>query len=60
MKRLRKSPDRMISGVLGGFADYVNVDVTVVRLVFVVVAIMTGLLPFLLAYVIAAAIMPSR
>lgn len=36
-KRLYKSStDKMISGVCGGLADYFNVDVTIVRLVFAI------------------------
>ena len=37
-KKLYKSrTDRMISGVCGGFADYINADPTVVRALFVLI-----------------------
>jgi phage shock protein C len=60
VKRLAKSYDRKLSGVLGGLAEYIEVDATVVRLIFVVAAIFTGLFPCVVAYIIAAVVMPSR
>lgn len=57
MKRITKSYDRKLCGVCGGIAEYLNVDPTMIRLLW-------GLLVFcfgtgLLAYVIAAIIMPE-
>ncbi|WP_199613593.1 PspC domain-containing protein [Paenibacillus alkalitolerans] len=60
MKRLTKSYDRKLSGVLGGLAEYMEVDATIVRLMFVIAAVLTGLFPCVVAYIIAAAVMPSR
>jgi phage shock protein C len=47
----------MICGVCGGVADYINIDPTVVRLLWVVFAF-TGF--GILAYIIAAIIMPYQ
>ena len=42
-KRLtRRSNDRMVAGVCSGVADYLGLDVTLVRLLTVVAAIFTG------------------
>lgn len=59
MKVLQKSRNRMLSGVLGGIAEYFNVDPTLIRLIFVVVALLSYGFPLLIAYIIAAFIMPE-
>lgn len=59
MKRLTKSRDRKLSGVLGGIAEYLGVDPTVIRLLFVVLTIFTAILPCIVLYFIAAIIIPD-
>ncbi len=57
-KKLTKSrTDRKLCGVCGGFAEYLNLDPTVVRLIWVLLAIAAG--SGVLAYLIAALIMPE-
>lgn len=61
MKRLFLSnTDKKISGLCGGLAEYLELDSTVVRLVAVVLGLITGVLPFLIAYAIAWAIVPRK
>ena len=65
MKRRRKSHEgkkkargqRMVCGVCGGIAEYFNVDPTLVRLAFLLLAAGWG--SGLLAYLVAAIIMPE-
>ncbi len=58
-KRLvRPRANRKIAGVCAGFAEYFDIDVTVVRLVWLLVAIMTGV--GLLSYPIAWIVMPEE
>ncbi|CAM4372687.1 PspC domain-containing protein [Weissella hellenica] len=57
--KLTKSNDRVLSGVLGGISDYLDLDTTLVRLLFVAAAVFTGFFPFLFLYIIAAVIMPE-
>ncbi len=59
MKKLTlSSTDKKISGVLGGFAAYINQDSTVVRLVYVLFTLFT--LPFaIIFYIIAAWVIPA-
>jgi phage shock protein C len=54
---LRSRDDRMIGGVAGGLAHYLGVDPTVIRLVFVVLAVFGG--GGILAYVIAWIVIPE-
>jgi len=58
-KRLvRPRQGRKIAGVCLGFAEYFDIDVTVVRLVWLIASLMTGI--GLLAYPIAWIVMPEE
>ena len=59
-KRLmRSSIDSKIAGVCGGIAEYMDVDSTVVRLVWVLITFFTGVVPGLVAYLVAWLVMPE-
>jgi len=59
-KRLTRSArDRMFGGVLGGFAEYAQVDLTLVRLIFVLVVIFTGIIPGIVAYIVGWMVIPE-
>ena len=61
MKRLYLSQsDKKIAGVCGGLAEYFELDPTIVRLILVVLAIVTGVLPLTLGYVVAWMIIPVK
>lgn len=61
MKKLQKSSDdRIMAGVVGGFAQYFNVDSTLLRIVFVGLLLITGLVPGAVLYIIAVILMPSE
>lgn len=53
-----KQDDKMILGVAGGIADYLNIDPTIVRLVFVLMLLAGG--HGLIIYLILALVMPSE
>jgi phage shock protein C len=58
-KRLmRSSVDCKIAGVCGGIAEYMDVDPTVVRLVWVLITFFTGIVPGIVAYLVAWMVMP--
>lgn len=58
-KRLYKSnSNKMICGVCGGIAEYLNIDPTVMRLLWIVFFCMAG--SGILAYIIAAIVMPNE
>ncbi len=56
-KLCKSSVNRKIAGVCGGIGEYLNVDPTLVRLIWVLFAFCGGC--GLLAYIIAAIIMPD-
>jgi phage shock protein C len=41
-KLYRSETNRMVAGVCGGLAEYFNVDVTLIRILFVVLAVFGG------------------
>ena len=58
-KRLYRShQDRKVFGILGGLGEYLEVDPTVVRLVYVALMFMTGVAPLLLGYLLGFFIIP--
>ncbi|EKW98872.1 PspC domain-containing protein [Ligilactobacillus saerimneri] len=56
-KQLVKSRDKIVAGVLGGVAEYLGWDKTIVRIIGGVLILTTGF--GLLAYIIAAIVMPN-
>lgn len=61
MKRLYRSrSDRMIAGVLGGIGQYLGIDPTIVRLLWVVLTVATGVVPGVVLYILFAAIVPNE
>lgn len=59
-RRLTRSNDKMIAGVLGGIAEYFDIDPTVVRILYVVFSIASVGFPGIIAYLIMWAIMPME
>ncbi len=57
-KKLYKSANKMICGVCGGIAECFNADPTLIRLI-VVFLVFAGVGSGLIAYIIAAIIMPD-
>ncbi|HLV85777.1 MAG TPA: PspC domain-containing protein [Candidatus Sulfotelmatobacter sp.] len=53
-KLIRPRLGRKIGGVCLGFAEYFDIDVTVVRLVWLITAIMTcvGFIPYVIAWIV--------
>ena len=59
MKRLyRCEQGKKICGVCQGIAEYLNADVTVVRLVTVLIALFCG--SGIIAYIVCAVVMPEK
>lgn len=59
-RRLTRSrEDRMIGGVCGGLARYLNVDATLIRVITAVVVLFGAFTP-LVAYLVAWVLMPEE
>jgi len=58
IKRLyRSDKDRMLCGVCGGMAEYLNIDPSIMRVLWILFGCMGG--SGILAYIIIAVILPS-
>ena len=52
--------DKKLAGVCGGIGDYFDVDPTVIRLLWIVLTVLTGIVPGVIAYIIAAIVIPKE
>ncbi|MDP2890986.1 MAG: PspC domain-containing protein [Bacteroidota bacterium] len=59
-KRLTRSKDKMVGGVLAGIGNYFDLDPTIVRIGYVVLSIASVGFPGLIAYLIMWAIIPEE
>lgn len=60
-KELRRSrSNRMIAGVCGGLADYLGMDPTLVRLLYVGISIISVAFPGLIVYIVLALVIPEE
>jgi phage shock protein C len=57
-KLYRSTSNRQLAGVCGGLAEYFNLDPTIVRLLFVLLALVTAIFPVLLVYLILWIVIP--
>ena len=57
-RRLTRSRNKMIAGVCAGIAEYFGWDVTLFRVVFVVVSILSVAFPGILVYIVLWIVMP--
>lgn len=57
-KLTRSSKHKMIAGVCGGLAEYFGLDVTVVRVAYVLISVVSIAFPGILAYIILMFVMP--
>lgn len=60
-KRLyRSESDRMIAGVLGGFAGYLRIEPSLTRIGYVVMTVLTGCVPGVFLYLVMTLIIPPE
>lgn len=52
--------DRKIIGLCGGIGAYLEVDSSIIRLAWIVFTVITGILPGIFAYIIAALVIPNE
>ncbi len=57
-KLYRSQNNKILTGLLGGLAEYFDLDASLIRLGFIVLVVLTGIVPFVLAYIIGALVVP--
>lgn len=61
MKKLYLSTtDKKLWGVCGGAAEYFELDSSLVRLGWIVLTVLTGIVPGVIGYLVAAIVIPKR
>jgi phage shock protein C len=58
-KRLRRSKNKMIAGVCAGLAEWLGWDVTLVRVLYVIISILSAAFPGTVVYLLLWVIMPG-
>ncbi len=58
--RLLRSRDRILGGVCGGLAKWLGWDVTIVRLAYVLISILSAAFPGTIVYIILWVVMPEE
>lgn len=56
----RSKNNKMIAGVCGGLSEFFKIDVSIIRLLFVFITILTAVFPLLITYLIAWIIIPQK
>lgn len=56
----RSRKNNVIAGVFGGIGEYFDTDPVLVRLLYLFISIFTGILPGIIGYLIALAIVPME
>ena len=59
-KKLYKSSDKKISGVCAGVAEFFEIDPTIVRVAYALIALFTAAVPCIVVYAILAFVIPER
>lgn len=57
MKKIYLGRDKKLSGVCDGIGKSLNIDPTFIRIIFVTLALMTAVVPVLVAYVVCALVL---
>ena len=59
-KPLRRSDDAWIAGVIGGLAEYFDLDPSLCRAVYVVASLLSAAFPGILVYLVLWIVIPPR
>lgn len=61
MKKLTRSDtNKQLAGVCGGMAEYFSVDPTLVRVVYILLTVFTGIIPGIIAYLVLIVVIPPK
>ena len=60
IKLRRSATNKFICGVCGGIAEALGIDATIVRLIWAVLTIVTGIVWGVVLYILASIIMPEE
>ena len=58
-RKLTKSSNEMLAGVCAGIAEYLGWDITLVRVVYLILSLFTAAFPGVLLYILLCIVMPQ-
>lgn len=56
----RSNTNRVFAGICGGLGEYANVDPVIFRLGWLLITIFTGVIPGIIAYILAIFVIPGK
>jgi phage shock protein C len=59
MKKLQRSSNRVLAGVCGGIAEYLDIDPTVVRVLYAILSLFSAAFPGLILYLVLMLLIPN-
>jgi phage shock protein C len=59
-KMFRSSDHKVLAGICGGLGELYSIDPKLVRLLFVFIGLVTGIIPLLITYAVAWIVLPER
>lgn len=59
-KKLKRSNNVLIAGVCAGLAEYLEVDVTIVRIGWALLTLFSAIILGIIAYIVCAILMPKE
>ena len=51
---------KVLCGVCGGIAEYLNLDPNIIRLLTVLIGVFSAFVPLLIAYIVMACVLPDK
>lgn len=59
-KLYRSDKDKTVAGIVGGLGEYFEIDSALLRLITLFIIFVTGVVPGVIAYLIALLVVPKR
>ena len=59
-KLYRSKTNKIIAGVCGGLADYFSIDPTLMRVIYIVLFLVTGVVPLIILYLLLWILIPVQ
>lgn len=59
-KLYRSDENKILAGVFGGLGEYLSIDPVILRLIWILIFIFTGVIPGLVAYILAVVVIPKK
>lgn len=59
-KKLYRSHNKALGGVCAGLAEYFNLDISIVRILYLVISVVSAAFPGIIVYLIMWSIIPER